>query len=81
MNSTNQGNNQGSGRGSQQGASPGSRQSGADASDVVQVDFDEDVDIADEPFILGEVRRADRVRNRQSTEGQSHQGGRDKADS
>lgn len=82
MNSSKQGNSQGTSQDSQQGADSGSRQSGGrEEPNFVLVDFDEGVDIGDEQFILGEVRRADRARNRQSAEGDNQQGGRDKSGS
>lgn len=82
MNSSKQGNSQGNSQDGQQGAASGSRQSSErEEPNFVLVDFDEGVDIGDEQFILGEVRRADRARNRQSAEGDSQQGGRDKSSS
>ena len=80
MNSSNQGNSQGNIQDSQQGTSSGARQSGErEDPNFVLVDFDEGLDIGDEQFILGEVRRADRARNRQSAEGQ-HQGSEEKVE-
>lgn len=82
MNSSKQGNSQGNSQDGQQGAASGSRQSSErEEPNFVLVDFDEGVDIGDEQFILGEVRRADRARNRQSAEGGNQQGGRDKSSS
>jgi hypothetical protein len=82
MNSSKQGNSQGNSQDGQQGAASGSRQSSErEEPNFVLVDFDEGVDIGDEQFVLGEVRRADRARNRQSAEGDNQQGGRDKSSS
>lgn len=86
MNSSKQGNSQGNSQEgsqeSQQGVTSGSRQSSErEEPNFILVDFDEGVDIGDEQFILGEVRRADRARNRQSAEGDNQQGGRDKSNS
>ncbi len=85
MNSSNQGNSQGNSQEgsqeSQQGASSGSQQSSQrEDPNFVLVDFDEGLDIGDEQFILGEVRRADRARNRQSAEDQHQQGGQEKVE-
>ncbi|MDC8759146.1 hypothetical protein [Janthinobacterium fluminis] len=84
MNSSNKGNSQGNrpdtqggSQDNQQGSSSGAQQSSE--QNFVLVDFDEGLDIGDEQFILGEVRRADRARNRQSSEGQNQQGGEDKS--
>ncbi len=81
MNSSNQGNSQGNSQDSQQGSSSGAQQR-AEREDpnFVLVDFDEGLDIGDEQFILGEVRRADRARNRQSAEDQHQQGGQEKVE-
>ena len=66
MNSSNQGNSQGNSQDSQQNASPGAKQSGDQGGqNFVLVDADQELNLGDEPFILGEVRRVDRVRNRQ----------------
>ncbi|MFM9434098.1 hypothetical protein ACFDR9_001147 [Janthinobacterium sp. CG_23.3] len=80
MNSSNQGNSQGNSQESQQGSSSGAQQR-AEREDpnFILVDFDEGFDIGDEQFILGEVRRADRARNRQSAEEQQ-QGGQEKVE-
>jgi hypothetical protein len=80
MNSSNQGNSQGQGAINQQGASAGSQQGGARSEpNFVLVDADPDFDSGDEQRILGEVRRADRTRNRQSAEEQNQQGGQNKS--
>ena len=80
MNSSKQGNSQGNSEDGQQGAASGSRQSSErEEPNFILVDFDEGVDIGDEQFILGEVRRADRARNRQSAEGDNQQCGRNKS--
>lgn len=72
MNSSNQGNSQG---GSPENSTPASRQSG-NAQNFVLVDSELGLDIGNDPFVLGEVRRAERSGNRQSGSEQSqHQGG------
>lgn len=80
MNSSNQGNSQGLGASNQQGASAGSQQGGARSEpNFVLVDTDPDFDSSDDQRILGEVRRADRARSRQSGEEQNQQGGQNKS--
>ena len=70
MNSSNQGNSQGNSQAnsqdSQQSASAGPKQGGDQGGqNFVLVDSEQELNLGDEPFILGEVRRVDRVRNRQ----------------
>jgi hypothetical protein len=69
MNSFNQGNSQG---GSQDPAPAGSRQSGE--PDGAQIDAGQDLGIAAEELAFGEVRRVERIRQRQGgAEGQNQQ--------
>ncbi|HAT29557.1 MAG TPA: hypothetical protein DCW29_01495 [Janthinobacterium sp.] len=65
MNSSNQGNSQGNSQIKQQGTSYGNMQSG---EQNLQSDTEQGFDLADQAFILGEVRRVDSVRNRQSAD-------------
>lgn len=73
MNSFNQGNSQGGAPEQSPAAPAGSRQSGEPGG--AQVDAGQDLGIAAEELAFGEVRRADRIRQRQGgdTEEQGRQ--------
>lgn len=79
MNSSNQGNSQG---GNPENSTPASRQSGnQSAQNFVLVDSELGLDIGNDPFVLGEVRRVDRSGNRQSSGGEQsrQQGGQNQS--
>lgn len=82
MNSSHQGNSQGGSPENSTPASPPANQQRGNAQNFVLVDSELGLDIGNDPFVLGEVRRVDRSGNRQSgTEGQSQQqGGRNGPD-
>lgn len=73
MNSFNQGNSQGGSQEQSPAAPAGSRQSAE--ADGMQIDAGQDLGIAAEELAFGEVRRADRIRQRQGgdTEEQGRQ--------
>jgi len=73
MTTFDQSNRQSNGPGNSQSSTGSSNQNEQDSS-FVAVDPEQELEIGDEDFIFGEVRRVERAGNRQSGEGQNESG-------